>query len=299
MKGTTHVEIVLVGGGPACVSAAVQLSRCKREILVVSPEVGGCVRYARNLENLAGFPTGIPGPAFAERLRRQAEHFRIPRLEARATSIEYHEGLFHIRTEKESLTCTTAIVGSGTQPESLGIPGEEKAIQAGRVIHHPEELDSRATTQALVVGGGDVACEYALNLAEKGISVRMVVRGEQFRALERLRYPVMNTPGISVNFSTNPLAILNGEKGISLRARSGNGEMTMAADALIVAVGRRSNLDFLSPELRPGTNHPRERFFLVGDAAHPHHRQVAMAIGDGMRAAMEIIAPINGEPDED
>ena len=186
MTGKTHVEIILVGGGPACISAALQLFRCKREVLVVSPEVGGCARHARNLENLAGFPSGISGLEFAERLRRQVARFRIPRLDSRVTGMDFHENRFHIRTEKGFFTCDRVIVGSGTRPHNLEIPGELQAIHAGQVIHHPEELNLRTTKQVLIVGGGDVACDYALTLAEKGVSVRMVVRGEQFRAVERL-----------------------------------------------------------------------------------------------------------------
>lgn len=298
MSQTAPSEIILVGAGPACISAAVQLTRCGRKVRILSPEVGGCTRHARSLENLTGFPGGIPGPEFARRLSQQLEQFQISRVNTRVTGLIFQEGRFHIQTENDAMVANTVIVGSGTLPKHLGIPGEEEAVRAKVAVHHPGELNSSSTRQVIIVGGGDVACDYALALAEKEIRVMIMVRGNRFRALESLGKQVFASPFITVHFAADPQSILVDGNGISMQFQVASEPLTKIADALIVAVGRRANLDFLAPALRSGKKGPGKRLFLVGDAAHPHHRQVAIAAGDGMRAAMEISTPFHGEPDE-
>lgn len=297
MKHNRHGEIILIGAGPASISAALQLHRSGLDILVISPEVGGCVGYARKLENLAGFPAGITGREFREGLRRQMTSLRIPRLEETVTHLDFKKGRFHIRTDESLVTSHTLIVGSGTLPIRLGIPGEKEALPGGRIVHHPEELKTLAPERVVIVGGGDVACDSALTLADQGVRVRMVIRGERMRALESLAKQVTASPGISVEYSLLPSRILPGTSGINLECRSRAKHIHYTTDAVLVAIGRRVNLDFLSPNFPFKTTSPEHRFFLVGDAAHPRHRQTAMALGDGMRAAMEISTPIRGESD--
>jgi len=285
-----HAEIALVGAGPACISAALQLLRWTGDLVVVSPHVGGCVRHARWIENLAGFPGGISGQELASRLQNQFNALQIPRLDTRVDRLEKVGADYHLHTPMGIVSARRVIAGPGTRPRQLDIPGATQAIASARLGYHIDEVPLPPGAPVLIIGGGDVACDTALSLAGSQDRVTIAVRGTRMRAHSRLQQNVAAHAKIRVVFNRPARAIHVENDGITLQCGDKTSGTSISAAAALVAIGRIPDLDFLNPRLH-GAASRANGFFLVGDAAHPRHRQVAMAVGDGMAAAMAIMVP--------
>jgi thioredoxin reductase len=139
---------------------------------------------------------------------------------------------------------------------------------------------------ACIIGGGDVAYDYALSLANRGMAVKLVMRSVQPRCLELLRRRVQQKSNIEIMLSALPVGIAKHPEGLSMHLR-GSTSTSLACDLILIGIGREPNLDFMAEELCIGRQAPPGLYF-AGDAVNGSFRQVGIAVGDGLRCAMEI-----------
>lgn len=285
-------RVTVVGAGPAGMAAAIYLQRAGLSPLVLEgKEPGGLLRGANLVENYPGFPDGIRGMELVEKFKSQLKRVGATITKANVIRVASYARAFVIKTDKDELTTLAALIATGTRPKEVELQGSARLL-GKRVFYDITEIPRRVHGKSiLIVGGGDAAFDYALNLENQGGKVTIVARSEP-HCLPLLRDRAKSR-GIEVITGARPEGVKTGPNGLILRSRSGGKEIETMTDLILLACGRTPNLGILSPGLQgrlqlgrrlPETNIPG--LYLAGDVARGNHRQTGIAVGDGIRAAM-------------
>ena len=283
-KPLQSVEIVIIGAGPAGITVAIQLKRYGIPFVLLEKErVGGLLWNANLVENYPGFPTGVSGPKLVHLIEKQMERIGVE-ITFDSVSRVYSDKKAEIcvQTLQNEYRPQYVIVASGTQPVPfpLAIP----KLARNRVFSDVYHLLHESEKKVVIIGAGDAAFDYALNLTKNRNSVTILNRGGHVKCLELLWQRAMAEPGIEYRAKT-PVSEVNFDKEAGkLEVQTEAGE-SLTADYLLFAIGRVPQVNFLHDELI--INH-LEKVFFVGDVKNNLFRQAAIAAGDGLRAAMEI-----------
>jgi len=288
--------VAIVGAGPAGIAAALQLARSGIEPLLLERErIGGLLLNANLVENYPGFPEGIPGEELARLFAQQLERVGVEVCYEEVLRLDHDGNAFLLETTKRRLTAEIAVLASGTKPKEFtdcAIPEEAK----GRIFYEVYPLRGVRGERLAIVGAGDAAFDYALNLASRGNEVYILNRSSQVRCLPLLWERARATPQIRYyentaitrisTISTNRLFLELASSGSGTRGRC----WTLEVDRAIFAIGRVPRLDYLGEGLRGRLAQLQEEgsLYLVGDVRRGRYRQVAIAVGDGLEAAMRI-----------
>lgn len=292
-----NYDVIIVGGGPAGLTAGLYAARAGLKALLMESGVfGGQIVNARWVENYPGFPEGISGPELGEIMRQQATKYG---LETRATEVTgVGSGNAHeVSTIDGNLQAKSVIVAAGSEYRKLGVQGEEKL--SGRGVSYCATCDGFFFREldVAVVGGGDTAITDALELVRHCRKVYIVHRREELRATKSLQEKVFSEPKIELVWNTVVHEIVGDRQVRSLKLRNTKtGELSnLELDGVFVAVGLAPNshlfsrlvaLDEAGFILTDGlmrTSAPG--IFAAGDVRHDSFRQVVSAAGDGAAAA--------------
>ncbi|MFX1255816.1 MAG: NAD(P)/FAD-dependent oxidoreductase [Promethearchaeota archaeon] len=294
MRQKIQVKVALIGGGPACASAAIQLMRSRVDILLISKDIGGTIRNANLIENLLGFPAGISGEDYILLLKEQLRRNDVPTLLEEVLSINgTNSSQYLISTSKTEILTDFIVIGTGTVPKKLNIEGEELAFNQKRLFY--EIWNAKPLSQGkniTIIGSGDVAYDYALNLYKNAHSITIVQRSVKTKSLQILQERLSQKKNICVLKETAPIKIVNNKKNsITLVVKSSNKTTSITSDFILVAIGRKPTIDYLSPQLKEEYSNPSpsSNLYFIGDVKNGNYRQVSIAMGDGVKAAMEIV----------
>lgn len=302
-------SVVVVGAGPGGCAAAVQCRRWGLAVRLLERDgcPGGLIRNAHRIENYPGLEP-MDGLTFAARLAEQLARFEIEieprhvtRVRAAATGGSRPLGWLLESSEAHgrstTLEAAAVILGVGTRARPLGIPGEAGLI--GRAVFYEARQLLRVLPgprAVVVVGGGEAALDYALTLASVGATVRVLMRGAHPRAALRLQEAVAARGTIDLRPGVVPAHILPAPSGVRVDCRAtedrGGTAASLAADAVLVAVGRESRMDEIMPGL--GLSGGAERLpesqglCVIGDARRGCLGQAGIAVGDGLAAALRV-----------
>jgi thioredoxin reductase (NADPH) len=295
-------KVVILGTGPAGLTAAIYTARANLQPLVIEGnEPGGQLTLTTEVENFPGFPEGIMGPELMDNMRTQAQRFGAEFRTGWATTVDFSQRPFKITVdESEVIEADAVIISTGASAKLLGIPGERENI--GRGVSTCATCDGFFYNgkKVLVVGGGDSAMEEG-NFLTKFADVTVVHRRSELRASKIMQDRVRENAKVSWALGVAPLEVIAGEKGFQgLKVKdSGTGEeRVLEADGLFVAIGHRPNTEFLAGQIdldeqgyiqtKPGsaeTNIPG--VFACGDVQDHKYRQAITAAGSGCMAALD------------
>jgi thioredoxin reductase len=296
----TRTTVIIVGCGPAGIACAIQLKRMGLEPVVVEKNrPGGMLFNASLVENYPGFPGGISGENLAALLTEQARNFGLDLRKDEIRLAEYHNGLFQLSGLEDTYACSRLVLATGTVAVFPKLyPGE--LIRKGLIHTDMTKLRSVTGKDIGIIGAGDAAFDYAVSLAQSGNSVSIYNRGNRVKALKALREKAAGMNGIHY-YSHHELYGVSEAPDNRLCAFFGDDPPGRKAimDYLIFATGRAAALDFLDQELKEkaGDLAREGRLFVIGDAANGRFRQVSVAVGDGVRAAMEIFEHESNQQD--
>ena len=292
-------DVIVVGGGPAGLTAALYAARAGRSVLVLEgASPGGQIQYAPLVENYPGMPA-MAGSQFAENLSAQAESLGVAVEYAVAHGFRSAEGGYAVGTENGEELGRALVLAPGASHRPLGLPGEAELLGAG--VSYCAICDGAfyAGKRVAVVGGGDTALQDALFLSEICAQVTIIHRRGEFRASPVLVDRAKGKGNIGFLLDTMPAAFLqeNGTLiGLGLRNRDTGAETTLPVEGVFIAVGQvpgtapfagQVELDergyFLAGE-DCRTNLPG--VFAAGDCRRKAVRQLATAVADGAVAGL-------------
>lgn len=303
----TH-QLIIIGGGPAALSAAIYTTREDIETLIVEKGVvGGLAAITYSVENYPGFPEGVGGMELAQRFHKQAERFgtqfeygEVAKIEATAATKKV------VLTDGKELGAKVLLIASGNDYRKAGIPGEEE--YHGRGVHYCATCDGPLYKgKALVViGGGNSAAQESLFLARLASRVDVLIRRDQWRASDSLVEQVARTKNITVRFNTEATEITGAASGqtklvnnVAIKNTQSGETENLAAEGVFIFVGLIPNTKFLAGsgvELDERgfvkTNYQLSTnlggVFCAGDVRSGATEQIASAVGEGAVAALSI-----------
>jgi len=279
------IEAAIIGAGPAGVAAAVQLRRFGVNfVLIEKGEAGGLIRSANLVENYPGFPQGISGLKMADLLVQHLQRWEILTVKDQVLRAGYSGELFVVDCRDESYTCRYLIIASGTRPKNFTVEGWDEIIgkYAFDEIIPLLEVDGK---DIAIIGSGDAAFDYALNLGRKN-RITINIRSEKSKCLLLVYERALADPAIKLKNNRVLRKISGSGRGIMLDW----GNEQEEADHLLTAIGREPNLHFLDDSIvrRSDQLKTKGALFFAGDVKNGLYRQMAIAGGDGLKAAMAV-----------
>lgn len=294
---------IIVGTGPAGLTAAIYLARANLNPLVIEgPQPGGQLTTTTEIENFPGFPEGIMGPELMDNMRQQAERFGAKFITGWVNSVELGDRPFKLHVEgMGELVTDTLIISTGATAKYLGIPGEQDNI--GRGVSTCATCDGFffRGKEIVVVGGGDSALEEAGFLTRFASKVTLVHRREELRGSKIMQERVRDNNKVTWGLNRTPLEVVAGDRGVSglkvLNNVTGQEEL-IEASGVFVAIGHHPNTSFLGGQIttdangyivtNPGTSETNiPGVFACGDVQDTRYRQAITAAGSGCMAAMD------------
>jgi len=285
----TPAEVAIIGAGPAGLSAAIQLRRYRiPTLLFEARQVGGLLNNANLVENYPGFPGGISGSALVRLFQQQAEAIGVQVIPEAVTNLAFHDHKFVMTTAQFTYSSRVVVIASGTRPLGFA-PGLIPAEAQDRVFSEVFPLLGVKNAQIAIIGAGDAAFDYALNLAREN-SIAIFNRSDQVKCLPLLLQRAAAFPQIAYHSQTLLVQVKMKNGQLVLRLESLSGVREFTADYLIGALGRKVSLDFVSADVlrRASRLEKQGRLYRIGDVASGLYRQTAIAAGQGLLAAMQI-----------
>ncbi|MWV42630.1 thioredoxin-disulfide reductase [Paenibacillus sp. HJL G12] len=297
-------KVIIVGTGPAGLTAAIYLARANLNPLVIEgPQPGGQLTLTTEVENFPGFVEGITGPGLMENMRKQAERFGAQFMRGWVSEIDMSKRPFVLKVEGiEDLVAESLILSTGASANLLGgIPGEKDYI--GRGVSTCATCDGFffRNKEVLVVGGGDSAMEEAHFLTKFASKVTIVHRRGELRASKIMQDRARQNDKISWALSKEPTEILANDRGVTglqvKNVTTGESEI-LSTDGIFIATGHTPNTNFMNGQIEtdtagyikviPGTTHTTiPGVFACGDVQDPKYRQAITAAASGCMAALD------------
>ena len=300
MSETTVRDVVIVGSGPAGLTAAIYAARANLAPVVFAGHMyGGQLMLTTEVENYPGYPTGIMGPDLMESFRAQAERFGAQIHNVDVTKVDFSQQPYRVWTSEHEYTADAVVLATGASARWLDIPGE--TLLRGRGVSTCATCDGAFFREKhiVVVGGGDSAMEEATFLTRFGSKVTLVHRKSSFRASKIMADRALNHPKISVIWNTVVDEVL-GETGVTalkLRNVETDETSTLAADAMFIAIGHDPNTAIFLGQIDlddagyirsgDGVSTNVQGVFVGGDVFDIRYKQAITAAGSGCKAAME------------
>ena len=287
----TDSQVIIIGFGPAGMACAIQLTRMGLHPLVIEKaKPGGMLVNANMVENYPGFPGGIKGDKLVRLFKKQASTFDINLVRDEITDVIHNGRSFELKGRKDAYKSDILVIATGTAPV---VPAECPVQLIKRGLVHTDISSLRITTGKTIgiIGAGDAAFDYAVSLAENSNTVHIFNRSDRIRALELLQEKAKAMGEIKYfeHYRAMEMAEAPNNK---LRAVFGHYEQShpFLLDYLIFATGRIPALRFVNQELMSKMKilEQQKKLYLIGDVRNEDFRQVSVAVGDGVRAAMEI-----------
>ena len=299
-----HHKLIILGSGPAGLTAAIYAARAILEPVVVSGrEAGGQLMITSDVENYPGFPEGIKGPEMMDLLRAQATRFGTEFFSGDVVDVDLSELPFKLTLEnKDTLSCDSLIISTGASARWLGMDSEKEF--SGKGVSACATCDGFffRDQDVAVVGGGDTALEEALYLANICKSVTLIHRRDEFRGSKIMQKRAINHEKISIFWNTVVEEVLGDPKAgmTSLKVKNAKNQQVTEhpITGLFVAIGHTPNTKLFKGKLNlnengyvkvtPGTTYTSvEGVFASGDVQDHVYRQAVTAAGTGCMAAID------------
>jgi thioredoxin reductase (NADPH) len=293
-------KVVILGSGPAGLTAAIYSARAGLEPLVIGGfEAGGQLMLTTSVENFPGFPDGVQGPELMDKIRTQAKNFGTEFIDRNATAIDFSSKPFKITVKDKDYEADTVIIATGSSAKWLGLPSEKKFRGHGVTSCAVCDGFFFKEKDVLVVGGGDTAMEDALFLTKFAKTVSVVHRRDKLRASKIMQEKAFKNDKIKLIWNSVLEEITGDSKvdGVRLKNVQTNEITEMKCDGVFIAIGHHPNTEIFKGKIelddkgyvvaRDRTRTSVEGVFVAGDIQDFNYRQAITAAAGGCMAAID------------
>lgn len=297
-------DVIIIGSGPAGLTAAVYTTRGAASTLVIGGEAwGGQLMLTTKVENFPGFPDGIQGSDLMMNMRKQAERLGAKFLERNVDAVRLNVTPFELVTSDGVVHHSKSlIIATGALTKWLDVPGERELIGRGVSTCAPCDAPFFKGKKVAVVGGGDTAMEEADMLTKYASEVIMIHRREAFRASEAMQKKVLENPKIKVFWNTEVIEIIGQVKVERLKLKDNKTGKTREEnfDGVFIAIGHQPDSDTFKGKLdmdekgfiKVVGGHSKTSVhgvFVAGDVMDSYYKQAVTAAGSGCAAALDTL----------
>lgn len=300
-KETTSItpyDCIIVGAGPAGITAAIYLARKRLDILVITLDIGGQALLSTDVENYTGY-TMIPGQELVRRFEEHLEAFDVETIYDKVIRVEKHEKLFNIKTKTKVFWAKSVIIATGKKPRMLDVPGEEKFI--GKGVTYCVVCDSPffRDKPVAVVGGGNSALQAVLELSKFTKQIYLINIASRLTGDEILQEKVKNLKFVKV-FNNCKVIRITGKKTVDhveVQNVVTKQKFKLRVNGIVVEIGLEPSIDLKLPkelimnkkneidvDQNCNTNIPG--LFAAGDVTDVKGKQIVIAAGEGAKAAL-------------
>lgn len=294
-------KVIIIGSGPAGLTAAIYTARAfLNPIVIAGPVPGGQLIWTTEVENFPGFEQGILGPELMMKMRKQAERFGAKFIDSEVKSANFSQKPYKIETPDKTFEAESIIIASGARARMLELPNEDQLLSKG--IHTCATCDGAfyKDKEIIVVGGGDSAMEEATFLTKFAQKVNIVHRSDILSASEIMQKRAKTSEKIEFIYNTEVKEFIGKDKleAVKLVNNQTNESKEMKIDAVFLAIGHIPNTEPFKDQLKLGKLNyiepknnvftEKEGIFVAGDVADWRYRQAVTAAGFGCMAALEV-----------
>jgi thioredoxin reductase (NADPH) len=308
LEGSDEIyDVIILGSGPAGLTAAIYTSRADLKTLVVAGAMwGGQLMLTMEVENFPGFKEGILGPNLMDTIRKQAERFGAKMMFEEATAVDFSSKPFRVIVGSKVYQGKSVIIATGASARWLGLESESRLRGRGVSVCATCDAAFFKDKKAVVVGGGDTAMEEALALSKFVREVKVIHRRDELRASRILQERVFKNPKIDIVWNSTVQKILGKDKveGVRLKKVDSDEEFELACDAVFIAIGYKPNTEIFKGQVEldekgyvvanNGTETSVAGVFAAGDVKDYRYRQAVTAAGEGCKAALDAEEYLEG-----
>jgi thioredoxin-disulfide reductase len=301
---TSGLDTVIVGAGPAGMTAAIYAKRKGLSVTVIADSVGGQIGRTGNIENYPGFDM-ISGPDLVRRMREQMQRLGVEPLLDRVSSVERTGNVYRVVTHGgRSYEARSVIIASGAHWREAGVPGEKEYVNKGVSYCTTCDAPLFAGTDVAVVGGANAAAEAVMDLAKIATHVYMIVR-TRLKCDEMTTVKIRQSKNVTVLEGYVPVKIEGKDFVESLTVKSGEEtEKALPVSGVFVEIGQDPNSAFVKGLVKTNARAEievddycrtsAEGVFACGDVTSVPQKQVIVAAGEGAKAAMAVFSYVSG-----
>ena len=298
-------KLIIIGSGPAGLTAAIYAARGNLNPVVISGrEAGGQLMLTTDVDDFPGFPEGIQGPDLIANMRKQAQRFETRFIDEDVVSVDLGQKPFIIQSESRTLKSMSLIIATGASAMWLGLESEQRLRGHGVSACAVCDGFFFKDKNIIVVGGGDTAMREAQHLAKYGKKVTVVHRRGELRAQAALVELVKTKPSVDFLFNHVVEEVLGQDKvtGVKLKNTQTGKISEMVVEGIFIAIGHKPNVEFLNGQVELDGGYIKVisgkgegesgtsigGVFVAGDVADHHYRQAVTAAGMGCKAVLDV-----------
>lgn len=293
-------DVIIIGAGPAGLTAAIYNARANLKVLCIEGiKPGGQLMITTDVENFPGFPEGVQGPELMKLMRAQAERFKVEFITKDATNVDFTGKTKKVMVGEDSYEAKAVIIATGADAMWLGVPGEKEFQSKGVSACATCDGFFFKDKEVIVIGGGDTAAEEAIFLTRFCKKVTLIHRRDTLRASKIMQQRLFDNPKIEIIWDTEVIEFLGDErlKKAKLKNTKTNEESEMPIEGAFIAIGHKPNTKVFADHIEVDDKGYAVRkehsmssvdgVFVSGDVNDSYYRQAITAAGMGCEAAID------------